>query len=255
MHTTIEIEALGKQFHSPSGQWLFHHLDAKITEPTTIGILGKSGQGKSTLLRILGRLIPPDSGTVRLNQKDITQWEAADWRMNMSYVAQQAVMLPGSVEDNLRTVSTLHQRPFDQKQARALLEQLYLENLDWGKPAQQLSGGEKQRLALVRTLLLQPPVLLLDEVTASLDALSKQAAQRLLLDLHAQTDTTLIWITHDLEEARIASKRIWFMANHQLLEDAPSESFFHAPQTAEAKDFLHNQIATVATTAAEEVPG
>ncbi|WP_312113442.1 ABC transporter ATP-binding protein [Brevibacillus reuszeri] len=250
MHTSIEIESLGKQFDSPSGQWLFRNVDAKITEPTTIGVLGKSGQGKSTLLRILGRLIPPDSGTVRLNQKDISQWDPAKWRMKMSYVAQHAVMLPGSVEDNLRTVSTLHQRPFDQKHARDLLEQLYLDNLDWSKSAQQLSGGEKQRLALVRTLLLQPEILLLDEVTASLDALSKQAAERLLIDLHTQTGTTLIWITHDLEEARIACKRIWFMANHELHEDAPREAFFHAPQTVAAKDFLRNQKTMVA--AAEE---
>ncbi|MGG1660931.1 ABC transporter ATP-binding protein [Brevibacillus sp. NRS-1366] len=248
MQTSIEIESLGKQINSPSGHWLFRDLNAQITEPTIIGIVGKSGQGKSTLLRILGRLLSPDTGMIILNKKEMTLWEPALWRMKMSYVAQQAVMLPGSVEDNLRTVSTLHQRPFDQKRARELLEQLYLENLDWSKPAQQLSGGEKQRLALVRTLLLEPAVLLLDEVTASLDALSKQAAERLLVDLHTRTGTTLLWVTHDLEEARYACKRIWFLANHRLLEDAPSECFFTAPQSAEAKDFLHNQSPLVPAT-------
>lgn len=251
MQTTIEIESLGKQINSPSGPWLFRDLNAHITEPTTIGILGKSGQGKSTLLRILGRLLSPNTGTIRLDHKEMTCWEPAHWRMKMSYVAQQAIMLPGSVEDNLRAVSTLHQRPFDQKHVHELLEQLYLEDLDWSKPAQQLSGGEKQRLALVRTLLLKPAVLLLDEVTASLDALSKQAAERLLVDLHVQTGTTLLWVTHDLEEARLACKRIWFLANHRLLEDTPSESFFVAPQSAEAKDFLHNQSTLVTPT--EEV--
>ncbi|MFS0558370.1 ATP-binding cassette domain-containing protein [Brevibacillus sp. 179-C9.3 HS] len=237
---TIQIEALGKQIHSPTSTWLFHDFNASITEPTIIGILGKSGQGKSTLLRILGRLLQPDVGTVHLENREMSQWDPKAWRMKISYVAQQAVMLPGSVEDNLRTVSSLHHRPFDNKLASDLMEQLYMEEIDWSKPAAQLSGGEKQRLALVRTLLLQPPVLLLDEVTASLDTKSKHAAERLLVDLHHQTGTTLIWVTHDLEEARVACKRIWFMANHQLAEDAACETFFHSPRSLEAREFLRD---------------
>ncbi|MEB3090083.1 ATP-binding cassette domain-containing protein, partial [Parvimonas sp. M20] len=87
-------------------------------------------------------------------------------------------------------------RPFDQQLARALFEQLHLEQVEWSKPAQQLSGGEKQRVALVRTLLLRPAVLLLDEVTASLDTRSKLATEQLLVDLHKQTGTTILWVTH-----------------------------------------------------------
>lgn len=238
--TTIKIEALGKQIHSPTRTWLFQDLSADIMEPTIIGILGKSGQGKSTLLRILGRLLNPDAGTIYLDHQDLSHWDPKAWRMKISYVAQQAVMLPGTVEDNLRTVSSLHQRPFDKKLAVAFMEQLYMEEIDWSKPASQLSGGEKQRLALVRTLLLAPPVLLLDEVTASLDTKSKQATERLLVDLHYQTGTTLLWVTHDLEEARVACKRIWFMANHQLTEDTASEVFFRSPQSTEARVFLQD---------------
>ncbi|ELK43886.1 putative ABC transporter ATP-binding protein YjkB [Brevibacillus agri] len=246
MSTVMEIEALGKKVLSPSGHWLFHDLNAIIPEPAIIGILGKSGQGKSTLLRILGRLLPPDSGTVRLAQKEMTQWESGAWRMKVSYVAQQAIMLPGTVEDNLRTVSVLHQRSFDEKLARALCEQLHLEQVDWSKPADQLSGGEKQRLALIRTLLLQPDVLLLDEVTASLDTASKQATEQLLVDLHEQSGTTILWVTHDLEEARSRCQRIWFLAEHQLQADLPSHSFFHAPPTIQARDFLQSAHAHTA---------
>ncbi|MGN7472090.1 ABC transporter ATP-binding protein [Brevibacillus sp. SAFN-007a] len=240
MNTVMEIESLGKKALSSPGLWLFRDLSATISEPTIIGILGKSGQGKSTLLRILGRLLPPDSGTIRLDQKEMTQWESPAWRMKVSYVAQQAIMLPGTVEDNLRTVSVLHQRPFDERLARTLFEQLHLEQVAWSKPAEQLSGGEKQRLALIRTLLLQPDVLLLDEVTASLDTTSKQATERLLVDWHAQTGTTILWVTHDLAEARSSCQRIWFMAEHQLQADVPTHAFFQAPPTMQARDFLQS---------------
>ncbi|MBU8715911.1 ATP-binding cassette domain-containing protein [Brevibacillus sp. FSL K6-0770] len=243
MSTVMEIESLGKKVFASADSWLFRDLNATISEPAIIGILGKSGQGKSTLLRILGRLLAPDHGTVRMEQKAMEQWPSALWRMKMSYVAQQATMLPGTVEDNLRTASMLHQRPFDQQLARALFEQLHLEQVEWSKPAQQLSGGEKQRVALVRTLLLRPAVLLLDEVTASLDTRSKLATEQLLVDLHKQTGTTILWVTHDLEEAKNNCERIWFMADHQLQADMPSHAFFQAPPTEQARDFLQTSLA------------
>ncbi|MGQ7279392.1 ABC transporter ATP-binding protein [Brevibacillus thermoruber] len=238
MAPLLELEQLGKRSASQPDGWLFADLSAVVEEPAIIHILGKSGQGKSTLLRILALLTRPDSGTVRLAGKPPEQWTPERWRMTMSYVSQHPVMLPGSVEDNLRTVSRLHQRPFPADRAREWMEQLGLGGLDWAKPADQLSGGEKQRVALVRSLLLQPAVLLLDEVTASLDALSKQATERLLADLHRREGTTLIWITHDWEQARSVGQRVWFMADGRLLEDAPSDRFFNAPRTEEARRFL-----------------
>jgi putative ABC transport system ATP-binding protein len=247
MATTLQIEDLGKQLHPPDGHWLFREMNASIHEPTVISILGRSGQGKSTLLRILGHLTTPSSGRILLDGKDSSQWTPEAWRMTVSYVAQQPVMLPGSVEDNLRIASFLHQRVFDLKQARQWMEQIGLEHLDWAKPAQQLSGGEKQRLALIRTLLLQPAILLLDEVTSSLDAGSKQAAEGLLRDLHSRTGTSILWVTHDQEEARTTSDRIWFMANGRLLEDTDRHTFFESPKSEEARMFLHTGHAVAET--------
>lgn len=252
MTTELEIERLGKRLTTSPETWLFQEFTAQITAPEIIGILGKSGQGKSTLLRILGRLAIADQGTIRLGNKDWRGWEPEAWRMTMSYVAQQPVMLPGSVEDNLRAASALHQRPFDERLARQYMSELAMDHLEWGKPAQLLSGGEKQRLALIRTLLLRPSILLLDEVTSSLDAVSKQAAERLLVQLHTRSGTTLLWITHDLDEARSACNRIWFMANGRLEEDSPSLSFFRSPQSAAAQDFLHRYTAMVAAAKEEQ---
>lgn len=94
--------------------------------------------------------------------------------MKIAYVAQQAVMLPGTIEDNLKIASTLHKSRFDEGLAREFMKDVGLEHLDWAKQARDLSGGEKQRVALIGSLLLHPVILLLDEITASLDQQSKE---------------------------------------------------------------------------------
>jgi len=237
MDVRLELENLGKQLN---GRLLFSQVSAVINEPAIIHILGTSGQGKSTLLRILGLLSPASEGMVRLNGKPASAWQPEQWRRTVSYVAQQAVMLPGTVEENLRTVSRITGDAFDLVYARQLLDRVGLGELDWSKPASQLSGGEKQRVALVRTLLLRPALLLLDEVTASLDIHSQAAVEQLLLELHRREGTSMIWVTHHLQQARTISQRIWFMAEQTLLEDRPTGDFFHAPETAAARQFLQS---------------
>jgi putative ABC transport system ATP-binding protein len=93
-------------------------------------------------------------------------------------------------------------------------------------------------LALIRSMLLRSEILLLDEVTASLDIRSKQSVEQLLKEWHVQELVTLIWVSHDLEQARHVSSRIWFMAEATLLEDCASQDFFHKPTTEQGRSFL-----------------
>jgi putative ABC transport system ATP-binding protein len=111
--------------------------------------------------------------------------------------------------------------------------------LEWSKPVQGLSGGEKQRVALVRSLLLRPEIMLLDEVTASLDQHSRHAVEAMLLKWHQREGTSLIWVTHDLEQARLCTQRVWFLAEKTLLEDRDTYSFFHSPSSTAAQNFLN----------------
>jgi putative ABC transport system ATP-binding protein len=240
MGALLELAHIAKRKSSESDSPLFAEVNTIVTDPTIIHILGVSGQGKSTLLRIIGLLTPPDAGTITLHGRPSKEWAPEKWRSLVSYVAQQPVMLPGSVEENLRTVSRLQQKPFEEKHARMLMERVGLGELAWNKPASLLSGGEKQRIALVRTLLLRPQILLLDEVTASLDIHSQHAVEELLTAVHREEGVTLIWVTHHLQQARQVSQRIWFMAERTLLEDAPTEQFFQSPQTAAARMFLQD---------------
>lgn len=234
MAAILEIQHLAKvgwDAGSPeANKHLFAGITAEIAAPEKIALIGPSGQGKSTMLRILALLDTPDAGELRLDGVSYKQANPRLWRMAVCYVAQQAVMLPGSIEDNLRTVSRLHGQPFDSGLAAQLLKRLGLDTLDLKKKADECSGGEKQRISLIRSLLLRPKVLLLDEITASLDVNTAHKVEELLMRWHEEEGTTLIWVTHDLEQAGRISNRTWMMEKGGLQEYS-SPSFFAQPLT------------------------
>lgn len=232
MSAVFEIHNLAK-FNWEAGaqgesRYLFSRISAEITKPERVALIGASGQGKSTLLRILALLDIPDEGDLLLNGASFKNSNPREWRMAVAYVAQQAVMLPGSIEDNLRTISRLHGQPYDAALGAQLMEQLGLDHLDLAKKAEDCSGGEKQRISLIRTLLLRPSILLLDEATASLDIDSTRKVEALLMNRHKEEGTTLIWVTHDLEQAHRISNRTWVIDKGGMHEYS-SAAFFDQP--------------------------
>ncbi|NBD23369.1 ABC transporter ATP-binding protein [Paenibacillus glycinis] len=222
------------------GRTLFTRITASVEEPESVALIAPSGQGKSTLLRLLALLDAPTAGELRLEGKAASGWQPQSWRRRAAYVAQQSVMLPGSVAHNLSTCSRLHDTPFDRELAARLMEAVSLSSTDWEKNADELSGGEKQRVSLVRSLLGEPAVLLLDEITASLDQHCKLAVEKLLTEMQAAAKATLIWVSHDLEQARRVSSRVWFLADGSLA-DCGTEDFFRRPPSLAAERFLSRQ--------------
>ncbi|MNB87949.1 putative ABC transporter ATP-binding protein YbbL [compost metagenome] len=240
MNPIFELRNVSKSIRDQEGQpskRLFSNITVEITRPERIALIGASGQGKSTLLRLMALLDAPDDGELRLDGKASRETDPRQWRMEAAYVAQQAVMLPGSIEDNLRTVSVLHGTPYNQELAARLMEQLGLEYLDPGKQASDCSGGEKQRISLIRTMLLQPRILLLDEITASLDVNSARRVEELLTGWHSEEGGSYIWVTHDLEQAQRISDKVWVMSGGGLHEYS-GESFFSVPIDMLAKQYI-----------------
>ncbi|GAA3407792.1 ATP-binding cassette domain-containing protein [Paenibacillus hodogayensis] len=241
MTARFEIQGLARKLRNQEkggSPYLFAEVSAVIGQPERISVIGASGQGKSTLLRTLALLESPDQGDMIYEGVSYRKYDPRMWRKQICYVAQQAVMLPGSVEDNLRTASRLHGGSYDERLASRLLEEAMLAELDRNKPAGDLSGGEKQRIALIRSMLLRPSVLLLDEVTSALDRNSARAVEQLLLRWQAEEGGTMIWITHDLEQAERTSHRTWFMSGSTLLEDRQTAEFFRQPATEAGRQFI-----------------
>jgi putative ABC transport system ATP-binding protein len=238
MDPILALEDLCKTHPKGERPFLFSGVTAIVKEPQIVAVLGASGQGKTSLFRIIALLDPLDGGEMRLQGKPSSQWKPTEWRSRVAYVAQQPVMLPGSIEENLRTASRIHQISYDRRLAAELMESIGLGDIDWKKKAISLSGGEKQRVALVRTLLLRPQVLLLDEVTSALDTHSKNAVESVLVNWNQTEGAALLWATHDLKQARLRSNRVWFMAEASLLEDKETETFFCRPFTRAAQRYL-----------------
>ncbi|NIK79618.1 putative ABC transport system ATP-binding protein [Paenibacillus castaneae] len=238
MKPVFHMQQLRKKHEGKENQALFANVTAEIADPTVIALLGVSGQGKSTLLRILASLEHADEGDIGLHNISQREMDPRLWRMKVCYVAQQSVMLTGSIEHNLKTVSLLHRIPYEDKLVNHLLPRLGLDHLDLSKSALELSGGEKQRISLLRALLLHPEVLLLDEITASLDRSSKQMVEQVLQEWHQQEGTTMIWVTHDIEQAKQISQTVWFMGEGTLLENCSTEAFFEQPATELARNYV-----------------
>lgn len=176
-------------------------------------LLGRSGCGKSTLLQLAAGLLKPSQGNIR---RDAQVLHAP--RADTGLVFQSPTLMGWmSVLDNVLLPVTLQRRPDagDVRRAHGLLAQLGLEGLQHRYPA-QLSGGQQSRVALARALVLEPPVLLLDEPFAALDALTREALQDTLLALCASRPTTVLFVTHDISEAVYLADRVAVMAQGRL---------------------------------------
>ncbi len=173
-----------------------------------ITIIGPSGSGKSTFLSLINRMIDPDSGLVEFQGNTIYEMDVFSLRRKIGMVFQLPTMLPGTVRDNLLIGPGLFREKLTDAQLDDLLEQVALPKSIKDQEARSLSGGQKQRVSLARTLANRPEVLLLDEVTASLDPHSTEDIEELIQTLH-QNGKTILWVTHNLKQAKQIGQYTW----------------------------------------------
>jgi len=213
---SLLVHDLCKSFPTRSGDLVvLRNIHLEMQPGDALAVLGPSGSGKSTLLHLLGTLDRPTSGSITLDGQDpftLGDKELARFRNHqVGFVFQDHHLLPQcSVLENV-LVPTLADRGNDRavlgERARVLLDRVGLAQRLDHRPA-ELSGGERQRVAIARALILQPKLLLADEPTGNLDRKSAQSVGELLLDLHRQSQTILIVVTHSAELARTLPKQM-----------------------------------------------
>ncbi|MFK3819394.1 amino acid ABC transporter ATP-binding protein [Pseudomonas sp. NPDC089407] len=239
MSALIEFHGFNKFFGQ---QQVLRDVDLEVAAGEVVVILGPSGCGKSTLLRCLNGLEQAHSGQLRLAGQELldprTDWRAVRQRVGMVF---QSYHLFGhmSVIDNLLLGPLKVQkreRAEAQAQAEALLARVGLLDKRDAFP-RQLSGGQQQRIAIVRSLCMNPEVMLFDEVTAALDPEMVKEVLQVIQGL-ARDGMTLLIVTHEMAFARAVADRIVFMEAGRILEQGDPESFFTRPRTARAQQFL-----------------
>ena len=185
---------------------ILSNLDLRIQRGELVTIMGASGSGKTTLLRLINRLSEADSGTIMLNGREIRDYAPIELRRKVGMVFQVPVVFKGSVRDNLAFGMKLWGDALD---IEALAQACGISETLLNADAEQLSVGEKQRVCIARALVNQPEVLLLDEPTSSLDAVAAERIEKLLLNLRKDSNLTMLWITHEREQAqRIGGRRL-----------------------------------------------
>jgi len=210
----IAVADISKSFTSQTGRIpVLDRVSIDVPQGAWVTVLGPSGCGKTTLIRIMSGLLIPDSGRI------ITDIGEGDPRGQIAYMPQSDTLLPWrSALENAILASEVDGQPREQakKDARRLFSRFGLAGFESLYPT-ELSGGMKQRLALIRTFLAHREVLLLDEPLGSLDALTRAAVQEWLLDVWSELRKTILLVTHDIEEALLLSDRI------ELLSTRPAQ--------------------------------
>ena len=202
---------------SSSDKSILEDISLSTEKGKHLTITGPSGSGKSSLLKVLAGLLSYDSGTLLYQGQNMRDLDPVAYRRRVSYCFQQPVLFGQTVRDNMAFPFEINHLPFDQEKVLEALRKMNLGSEFLDKPIKDLSGGEKQRVALVRNLLFEPEVLLLDEVSSGLDDKTKSVLRAFLMEWH-QKGVTLIEVTHDQAEIAQAKKLLKIVAGRIVHE-------------------------------------
>lgn len=239
METMIEFKGVSKQFEENS---IIENLNLNIQKGEIFVLVGPSGSGKTTTLKMINGLTEPTDGNVYFKDQRIKDYDIKKMRWQMGYVLQQIALFPTmTVRQNIETIpemlgwdkSKRHQRVAE------LLKQVDLEPTEFSERMPlELSGGQQQRIGILRAIAANPEVILMDEPFSALDPISRNALQELVLKIHAESQTTIVFVTHNMQEALRLGDRIAVMKDGKVLQcDTPEEILAH-PKTAFIEEFF-----------------
>ncbi len=232
----IEFQSVTKQYQG--GLAAVDDLSMSIDKGAITVFVGPSGCGKTTSLRMINRMVDPTSGTITVDGEDITAAPAAQLRRSMGYVMQSSGLMPHrTVLDNIATVPRLNgvSKAAARKRAQELLDVVGLASGLGRRYPSQLSGGQQQRVGVARALAADPPILLMDEPFSAVDPVVRDELQKELLRLQRDLAKTIVFVTHDIDEATVLGDKVAvFAGGGRLAQYATPEEILRAP----ANDFV-----------------
>ena len=234
------LECRGVTYRLPSGTALVSGLNLIVAQGETVVLLGRSGSGKTTTLKLINRLLEPNEGEIFISGRTASSWDPIQLRRGIGYVIQDVGLFPHwSVEKNIALVPQLDRWPEDRIRARVkeMLELVGLPPAEFAsRRPSELSGGQRQRVGVARALAADPPILLMDEPFGALDPVTRAELQREFRALASRLGKSIVFVTHDVREALFLGARIALLAAGRLVGEYAPEEFLHSTEP-EARAF------------------
>ncbi|URZ87464.1 ABC transporter ATP-binding protein [Floricoccus penangensis] len=239
MKNIIEFKDVNKNYDQKKA---LQDINLQIREGEIFVLVGPSGSGKTTSLKMINGLIPVTSGEILFKGKDIHEYDLQKMRWQMGYVLQQIALFPNmTVKENIELIpSMLKWSKEDMKDlASNLLQEVGLSPEKYLKRyPKELSGGEQQRVGIIRAIASKPDIILMDEPFSALDPISRESLQNLVLDIHKNLQTTIVFVTHNMQEALLLADRIAIMRDGQIIQCDTPENISNNPANDFVRDFF-----------------
>ncbi len=228
---SVQLQNVTKKYEE---RFAVEHLNLKIYGGELLILIGPSGSGKTTTLRMINRLIEPDEGSININNQDVMKLDPVKLRRNIGYVIQNVGLFPHmTVRNNIGLIPRLE--GWTEKEILERVEHLLNfvalpPEMFMGRYPRQLSGGQQQRVGLARALAMDPPLLLMDEPFGALDPILRKQLQDEFITIKQKLGRTIIFVTHDIEEAFKLGDRIAIMADGKLIQTGTPEELVTQPE-------------------------
>ena len=228
-HPAIEFRNVA--YRLDNGNTLLRDLNLQIQRGETFVLLGRSGSGKTTTLKLINHLLAPSAGEVFVDGRSTREWDVIRLRRMIGYVIQNVGLFPHfTVERNVGLVPHIENWPAERvhKRVQELLRLVGLDPEFASRYPRQLSGGQQQRVGVARALAADPPILLMDEPFGALDPITRAELQREFLALQERLQKTVVFVTHDLREALLLGTRIALMESGHLVAVHTPQEFLNS---------------------------
>ena len=235
----IEFKGINKIFKN---NIVLYDINLKLEEGQIIVFVGPSGCGKTTTVKMINRLIKPTSGKVLINGEDISKKNVINLRRNIGYVIQQTGLFPHmTIKENIEIVAKMQKMKAKEIESKTK-ELMEMVGLDYEKFADrypaQLSGGQQQRVGIARALITNPDIILMDEPFSALDPITRSQLQDELINIQTQFKKTIIFVTHDMDEAIKIADKICIMGKGRVIQYDDPETILKNPANEFVSDFV-----------------